>query len=362
MNSSTKRKRFLVDDSDEEPSLGKQVLPVAKLPNNFDGEPMDGLQYLFMVRRDAHSLPHVTRVHNPFEVKDEPQQPAFPVASSSSDIPMPSDQWREIFIKRFRNFRKNSMQCTTRIDRPSGTSQKRLPDKKDRDAWWAFLSGRPEIEWNPPKKPKAPTAKQQRQQRYGTGGGIRGFSDEWTAVDPTPEISYTDDPSFSLPTPSGTPAPGGEGPSSDRSAEMLAEVQAREPTPLLLRYIDHRYSLHLLMYFTHWINIYLEQPHPRHSHMREVHARWIFSLLSRVDDYVSADEMSLLRNLTRACMALLKETFLDDARRTAASLTLEEERMSERSCWLIIGIVVDHWAQRDLWTDLEGMLSEIKSE
>ena len=46
-----KRTRSEIDDSDEEePSLGKQVLPVANLPADFDSEPMDGLQYLFTVR------------------------------------------------------------------------------------------------------------------------------------------------------------------------------------------------------------------------------------------------------------------------------------------------------------------------
>jgi len=46
-----KRKRNQLEDSDdEELSFGKQILPVANLPYDFDGEPMDGLQYLFTVR------------------------------------------------------------------------------------------------------------------------------------------------------------------------------------------------------------------------------------------------------------------------------------------------------------------------
>ena len=40
-----------MEDSDEdEPVMGKQVLPVANLPSDFNGEPADGLQYLFTVR------------------------------------------------------------------------------------------------------------------------------------------------------------------------------------------------------------------------------------------------------------------------------------------------------------------------
>lgn len=38
------------DSDDDEPTFGKQILPVANLPMNFDREPEDGLEYLFTVR------------------------------------------------------------------------------------------------------------------------------------------------------------------------------------------------------------------------------------------------------------------------------------------------------------------------
>jgi hypothetical protein len=38
------------DLDDDEPSFGKQTLPVASLPVDFDREPADGMEYLFMVR------------------------------------------------------------------------------------------------------------------------------------------------------------------------------------------------------------------------------------------------------------------------------------------------------------------------
>jgi len=44
-----KRKRD--DASDEEDmSFGRQILPVANLPETFAGDPEDGMQYLFTVR------------------------------------------------------------------------------------------------------------------------------------------------------------------------------------------------------------------------------------------------------------------------------------------------------------------------
>ena len=37
-------------DDDEPVSIGRQALPVARLPADFNGEPTDGFQYLFSVR------------------------------------------------------------------------------------------------------------------------------------------------------------------------------------------------------------------------------------------------------------------------------------------------------------------------
>ena len=51
MSLSYKRSRDEMEGSDnDEPSMGRQILPVAQLPDDFDGEPMDGIQYLFTVR------------------------------------------------------------------------------------------------------------------------------------------------------------------------------------------------------------------------------------------------------------------------------------------------------------------------
>lgn len=46
-----KRKYDELDEFEfEEVSFGKQILPVAELPADFDDEPADGMQYLFTVR------------------------------------------------------------------------------------------------------------------------------------------------------------------------------------------------------------------------------------------------------------------------------------------------------------------------
>lgn len=109
------------------------------------------------------------------------------------------------------------------------------------------------------------------------------------------------------------------------------------------------------MYFTHWINVQFEADTP--LPLPEAYGRWIFILLSRVDDYVTADEMSLLRNLARACMSVIEQS----KRRASASAAEEDAptaspSMDEGSCWMAITAVVGIWGQRDLWQDAEDML------
>ncbi|KIP10679.1 hypothetical protein PHLGIDRAFT_100801 [Phlebiopsis gigantea 11061_1 CR5-6] len=385
---SSKRKRNDVDSSDEEePSLGKQVLPVANLPANFSGDPEDGLQYLFLVRRDARTLPHVTRAENPYEFP-EPQLPDL-----GGDAPrdvhsaLPSEDWREVFVSRFRNLRKNILQPTIHTDTPSTTPGGKLtPDMKERDHWWAFLTGRPESEWNPPKKPKK--QKNLREPRYDSfgdsyGGGMRSFRTQYEVQynDATPDLSYsvgtaTDEmsvaprPGQSLPTPSSTPAPSertlltdqnGASNGASSSTNDPAKIVQPEPTPRLLKQFDHRYSLHLLMYFAHWISLSLEKPYPRESAITETHGRWMFALLSRVDDYLSADEMSTLRSLARGCMDLIKHRLQPriDGAAPDVEADVSDVRITEASCWLVISAIIGLWGQRDLWQDAEAMLADV---
>ena len=110
------------------------------------------------------------------------------------------------------------------------------------------------------------------------------------------------------------------------------------------------------MYFAHWINLHLEETVPRKYAISETHARWMFVLLSRVDNYISADEASTLRSVARGCMNLIKE------RRTLTSADCDEDNPNtgsmngEASCWMIITAVIGIWAQNDLWEDAKVML------
>lgn len=131
-----------------------------------------------------------------------------------------------------------------------------MPDKKERDLWWAYLAGKPETDWNPPKKPKQSQLNKRRQFGY----GMRGFSDDteydlsynrpqesWQTNDEGEvELVLRVDPSESLPTPTGSPVPpdtSNELQNTASSSTRLEHVETiifkpREPTPCLLRHID----------------------------------------------------------------------------------------------------------------------------
>ncbi|KAJ6515684.1 hypothetical protein C8R45DRAFT_1049248 [Mycena sanguinolenta] len=323
---------------DDELLYERQKLPVANLPLDFDGVPEDGMQYLFTVRRDARSLPHVTRVPNPYEVPERlPPHPPSDILPAAIHSALPSPEWRSLFETRYRNFRKNLAQPTIQVSQPAGNDNPRLlPHYKDRDCWWAFLSGRPAEEWDLPKKK---SNKQDKFQR-----GMRAFAEDDSRKDEDPSAgsSRTAEALESRSTNDDTqPVP-------PDSCAATPVYTPREPTPSLLRLIDQRMALHLLMYFTYWTNLH-SQPE-RRFRVTQTHARWVFALLSRVDDYITADETNLLRNLARAYLALLKVLIHSAPERVSAG------EMSPACCWMILSTVAGIWGQRDLWIDAEEIV------
>lgn len=345
-----KRKRGELEDSDlDEPAPGKQILPVANLSEDFNGDPADGMQYLFLVRRDARRLPHIKRAHNPYEESTRP--PVLPVSAPAKGI-LPCEKWRDSFQSHFRNLRKNLTQPTIHVRR-SSSMQQLIPEKKDRDAWWKFLAGHPESEWSPTSR--AESRKKSKSIHHAPvvlespRNAGQGLDAVLSGVQTTPETHGDDTQAiFNLP-----PQVMAE-PSDSNIQGQQEEVRLipREATPNRLRGIDHRMSIHLLMYFVHWINLHLQNVDDVSMAITNSHARWILSLLAKVEDTVSADEMSLLRNLARACLGILQTR-----RDLSAGRVEPAEAMSDASCWMVFTAVAGVWGQKDLWADAEAALS-----
>ncbi|KAI9448060.1 hypothetical protein H4582DRAFT_2139638 [Lactarius indigo] len=349
MAPSKKRKRENGDNDDDEATYGlRQILPVANLPIDFDGEPLDGMQYLFLVRRDARRLPGIKHVANPYAFSHP--QPAQPTCHTKAALLLPCKEWRSKFERHFHNFRGNMSQPVIRPRQP-GPVPRMVPEKKSRDAWWAFLEGAPESVWNPPK----------------TAG--RGKDRVGQCGIAAQQLS-------------------------DTSPSDTAPWRPRELSPVMLSQVDHRFSLHLVMYFTHWFNLYLESLGSDSNNTTthaptDVHMRWVFALLTRVDLFCSADEIGSLRNLARACLALISavrhaKTEIGGAppsapckredgetTETGTSTTAEVEAninpsgsgcgpktLRECSMWVVFCAVTNIWGQRDLWDEAEQALSQ----
>ncbi|KAA1466715.1 hypothetical protein DENSPDRAFT_50235 [Dentipellis sp. KUC8613] len=393
MSQGVKRKEPSSDE-DDLPSYGlRQILPVANLPGDFDGEPEDGLQYLFTVRRENRNLPEFTRVPNPYEIPDVAPKEAAPKATPF----LPAQEWRETLSRRFRNFQKNTAQSTTVVQRPGSgeKGQKLFPEKKDRDAWWSFLEGAPPSVWNPPRGPKKQKGGRRNQRDFIAEGWVpvhqevqqerntEQEAEQEYEVEAEPDHGTNagemrDNPAdYVVYAPEAQPSQSAkETVNSASSGNAAPSPQgAREPTPRLIRAIDHRLAIHLLMYFSYWMAQHLElsearNPSPVTSKYMptQTHARWIFSLLSRVDDFCSADEMNTLRALARSCIRLLKLRQGRDSNgnpsQSETAIIMEDKdargpvnEMDEASCWIIISIITSAWGQHDLWTDAEEMLA-----
>jgi hypothetical protein len=137
-----------------------------------------------------------------------------------------------------------------------------MPDKRERDLWWAFIAGRPESDWNPPKKPKQ-TPKSKGKGKY-KSGKMRGFTDDqdeyptddhalsqetWRVNEEGEvELGYGED-NTDTPAQKGAPFPADTstgdhcanvqhvpGPANDIPEAPL--VKMREPTPSLISQVD----------------------------------------------------------------------------------------------------------------------------
>lgn len=116
------------------------------------------------------------------------------------------------------------------------------------------------------------------------------------------------------------------------------------------------------MYFTHWINVHLQHPSNPLTAISVSHGQWIFALLTKIEDQLSADEMNLLRNLARACLGLIQMHRSKHARNNlvseGSSVPVENTmHMSDASCWIIFAAIAGYWGQRDLWADAEATLA-----
>ncbi|CCA74062.1 hypothetical protein PIIN_08016 [Serendipita indica DSM 11827] len=301
------------DDHDFAPN---QVLPVANLPSDFDGVPQDGMEYLFTVRRDAKSLPRFTRVDNPYEVDEIIHATRYGASSAQENEQLPSEEWRTSFTRSFQNYRQNLKQA---MAKPLESAPLTLPSFQSREAWWRYITG------------TQPTGNQVQLPVAG-------------------EASTTES---------------GEALANGAPSSANASQPSHEPTLSVLKQLSTKNTVQLLYWHSVWIDSFtetleeMEQGQSMTSASRplsQVHTRWMFTLLGRLDDHLTSHDISTLRSLARSCLRLVKA--MGDAQQdpalTSESMELSTETNQTRvlgGYWMVFAAIVSVWGQTDLWEE-----------
>ncbi|BGP32342.1 hypothetical protein JCM10296v2_004123 [Rhodotorula toruloides] len=360
--------------------LGSQVLPVAELDDEWEGEPGDGSEYLFLVRREASTHARVLRVANPFVTMEVDVEAAVAQQEEDDEPPAsrPDEAWRKVFVRNFEAARQRMLAAPKSSLPPADPAL--IPKARDEGAWRVFINGKR-------SKPNSPAAKK----------AVGTAEDELAAAKRAVLASLDlDDGETSLPAtstarpepaPVPTPPPSGPAPEYERLPQL--------PSPALLVSIPRPYLIHVLSHFDDWYNERLEQyeeklnfvpstifappalrrkgamakpatpaaegtkagrPRPPLPSAHESH--WMLSLLTRLEQVLDGEDLATLRQLARTLRSLAEESHkVSVETRVAAGTgrsmqqrTADEKEAEGRArCWMVVAAVANVWKQGDLW-------------
>ncbi|GAA5899287.1 hypothetical protein JCM5296_007522 [Sporobolomyces johnsonii] len=377
--------------------LGSQVLPVAELDDDFEGDPEDGMEYLFLVRREAASHARVYRAaHNPYAVpEEEAAQPTKEYIPSSR----PSAAWKEAFVKNFRAMRQ-------RMAAPPLTSSfppidpVAIPGPRDESSWRVFINGKRskavKVAPAPPTKPPAATTTQPKAAPalpLPEDSELTDLAAAKAAILASLEIDAPEPTSPALPSPKPAPRPAAVDapPTQTPEFERLPQL----PSPALLLSIPKPSLIHVLSHFNDWFTerseVYddainyvpstifappslrrkappppkaaappapAKGPPPRAPLPTAHEVHWILSLLTRLDGLLDGDDVSNLRLLAKTLAEMAEVSETERAKRDVSggrSRTMdvrmqdEEDAEGRARCWMVVAAIAGGWDQPDLW-------------
>ncbi|GAA6028171.1 hypothetical protein JCM8097_006896 [Rhodosporidiobolus ruineniae] len=380
--------------------LGSQVLPVADLEEDWEGDPEDGAQYLALVRREAATHARINRVTNPYEaVVDGASAPMVDQPSSR-----PSQAWREVFVRNFQEARKRMIAAPIHSLEPIDPAM--IPAPRDSDAWRVFINGKRAKA----VKPAAATVR-------ANGGAAQApmkMEQQPLAPPPAEDVEMNDleaakaailasleidtpeptQPSAPpIPTPLPTPAPSAPAPAEPAQPpeyERLPQL----PSPSLLVAIPGPTVIHVLSSLNEWLNerfdAYEEAlnfvpstifappavrrkpgasaasfksaspaptkkspPKPPLPTAHESH--WLLSLLTRLEGLLDGEDLGNLRQLGKTLVQLAEESAKKrpevpvGGRSMERRLQDEEDEEGRARCWMVVAAIAGVWKQEDLW-------------
>ncbi|GAA5975396.1 hypothetical protein JCM11641_004252 [Rhodosporidiobolus odoratus] len=377
--------------------LGSQVLPVADLDDDFQGDPEDGSQYLALVRREAASRARINRVENPYEtMQDEVEREVAEVPSSR-----PSEAWREVFVRNFQAARQRMIAAPVPSLPPVDPAT--FPPPRDEGLWRVFVNGKrakvkpPPVTANPALQPPVPSAAKSTPVSQPEDVEMNDLEAAKAAILASLEID-TPEPttspilsSFPKRTAGNAPPPDpAPAPAQTPEYERLPQL----PSPALVAAIPGPHIIHVLSHFTDWFNERTEayeealnfvpstifappslrrkgassatarkpspspaaakKPPPKPPLPTAHEAHWLLSLLTRLDRLLDGDDLANLRQLAKT-LAQLAETSAQKQEVAKGGRSMEkrqeedEEEEGRARCWMAVAAIAGVWAQGDLW-------------
>ncbi|PVG03474.1 hypothetical protein CPB86DRAFT_793403 [Serendipita vermifera] len=382
-------------DSDEEvlDYAPNQVLPVANLPDSFDGVPQDGLEYLFTVRRDSKLLPRFTRAPMPFpldtlESSATADKMLLHNATTSQVDPtkvyahVPTDKWRDDFVQKFRDFRvklKRELDQCKNGSRQIPDPDTAPPNFQSREAWWKYITG-------------SGLAVQEHDEDANDDNDAVRDEDE----DMSSSVEGEDEPReingpVATTSSSEVQSLASTKPASNSNIVPDPGIVARphEPTASVLIRLSTRNITQLLYWHSVWLNSFADSldgdpkaPTPTSllRAPRPIHQRWMFHLLGLLDEHLDGNDMSTIRMVARACIRFIKAA----VDRNLPAMPIDEDPSADPTeprpnesgpksnqrpeapspfkrlggYWMVIAAVVGIWGQRDLWDEAREQLSQ----
>ncbi|CAO1617460.1 unnamed protein product [Sympodiomycopsis kandeliae] len=335
-----KRKRHTQDQNgghSEDQDFGNQSLPVAILPQDFDGNPLDGSQYLAMVRAEAATHPSIYQAaSNPYAaVASTSKIPQENAVSRAQELGIPAVELREQFIVRYKAMRQSLTFVPEDPAPQSYNNRGRVPKIKYTPTanrnWFRFVFRR--------EKP------------VDEDGNVLPAQGATIAAEEDEDADEADSD---------------QGDESAFEAGSGSDTQKyRQPTCGLLQRLTIGHYFSLLDAIPYWVAIppqLIDDPHNVHNTQEDTPAlhpllsQWCFAVLAALDSRLTSDEISSLRVLARSCIAAIA------LRRTAFPLTSDNRHataQAEGGAWMIVAIIAGIWGQSDLWTDAEEDLQRV---
>ncbi|GAA5895976.1 hypothetical protein JCM6882_005577 [Rhodosporidiobolus microsporus] len=389
--------------------LGSQVLPVADLEDDWEGDPEDGAQYLALVRREAATHARINRVANPFETMQTEEVRAEPVAPSSR----PSEAWREVFVRNFQEARKRMLAAPIHSLPPVDPAAIPLP--RDEGAWRVFINGKrakavkpappkataskPPLQSQlaqPPLAPPEASPKEDTQMsdleamKAAALASLELDTPEPDEAEPSPPFAPAQPPALALAA-SSAPAPSLQTPEYERLPQL--------PSPALLVSIPGPSIIHIFTHLNDWFterfdayeeavhfvpstifappslrrkpggakptaaafptpvsSSAVKKPPPKPPLPTAHESHWLLSLLTRLERLLDGDDLANLRQLAKTLVQLAEESASKKSVPGAGGgRSMEQRRQDEEDeeararCWMVVAAIAEVWAQGDLW-------------